>query len=249
MGRVSSEIVCAVLRPGEERAVRLAAQLGRRLGEPVVLVDLRTPLPPPGVMPVEGVVPTTPPPPLAAGDEGVEPRADLAALAERAGATGARHEILVGAPGDALRQLTERPAIDLLVVTDSGGGPVAAKLGGNAGRDVLRDARCPVVLVPAASTGALPDPLAIVCGAGDDPAGEEVTGFAEALARRLDASLEIVRVGDDAATAIRDAARAAGAGLVVVGPPARGALGAALRGSVAHDVLQDSDVPVVVASR
>jgi nucleotide-binding universal stress UspA family protein len=223
------EVVCAILS-GEpsKRAVRVAAQLADRLALRLALIEVHVPIPPPRTAPVEG------PQPLVA----LASEADVLAAEQVPVVQGpaewqrgvrvprdARHDAITAAPAMALERLAQDPRTELLVVGDEGGGPLRAKLEGNAGREALRDVACPLVLVPAraADAGQEADMGTLVCGVDDDDAAPGVAAGAAGLARRLNARLHIVHVLERPPTAppgahapsLRSGEARAGAGQVM----------------------------------
>jgi nucleotide-binding universal stress UspA family protein len=61
--------------------------------------------------------------------------------------------VFTGEPVDALVGLSER--VDLVVCGSRGYGPIRSVLLGGAGHGLLRDARCPVLVVPRGGGGAV----------------------------------------------------------------------------------------------
>jgi nucleotide-binding universal stress UspA family protein len=183
-----SILLCAVLRPESERAVALAGDLATRLALELALVDIR-PTPHDLVAtPTMGAVP--PPSP---------PRADLAALAEGAGVHPDRCDFIEAPPAAALETLSARPEVEILVASDSGGGPLVTALTGEAPRSALRHLHAPLVLVPEHDrrTAALTEPPSIACAVLDDETAVAAATVAVDLSRRLGAALRFVHAGDD----------------------------------------------------
>ena len=106
----------------------------------------------------------------------------------------ARQDAITAAPTMALECLAQDARTELLVVGDEGGGPLRAKLGRTAGREVLSHVACPLVLVPARDAHTSPEMRAVVCGVDDNHAAPRVAAGAAGLARRLGARLHIVHV-------------------------------------------------------
>jgi nucleotide-binding universal stress UspA family protein len=84
-------------------------------------------------------------------DGGVEAARDRAGTAlqrtlARAGRPADEGQVFIGEPVDALVALSER--VDLVVCGSRGYGPVRSVLLGGVGHGLLRDARCPVLVVP-----------------------------------------------------------------------------------------------------
>lgn len=200
------EVVCAILSgESSKRAVRLAVQLAERLALRLALIEVHVPIPPPQAAPVEGPQPLVPlapsagVPPLSADPVPVvqgpaEWRRDVVMPPDT------REDAITAAPAMALERLAQDARTELLVVGDEGGGPLRAKLAGNAGREVLSDVACPLVLVPArAPANPDTDMATVVCGVDDDDAAPGVAAGTARLARRLGARLLIVHVRERAA--------------------------------------------------
>ena len=274
------QLLCPILRPDSARAVPLAGDLASRLALELVLVDVRSVRPGPMFAPEAAGAPVVIPT-AGVGDPVAEaapaqPPVDLEALAHQAGVRPHRLEHVEAPPLQALRDLSSRPEVELLVVGDAGHGPLASALVGDAPRGALRDVHSPLVLVPV-HTGqtALPPRPSVVCAVDDDDVAETVAVFAAAFAQRLGGALTLLHAGDDADRAARVRARCRralvdlddasfetvpgtaaedldalaaerGAHLIVVGRPRHGALLSSLRGSVAHSAAQGASLPVVV---
>ncbi|MDQ3676617.1 MAG: universal stress protein [Actinomycetota bacterium] len=103
-----------------------------------------------------------------------------------------------------------------------------------------------VHVVRRAVSGAAPEPVAL------DALHENGRRAAQAVFAACRAAIgqralaEYVVVEGDAADGLRVAAREFDAGLLVIGRPEYAALGSALLGSAAHDILRDAGCPVVV---
>jgi nucleotide-binding universal stress UspA family protein len=97
-------------------------------------------------------------------------------------------QLLLGAPTLELRALAAAATPPVLLVGTRGGGPVKAALRGSVSRELLRDAPCPVMVVPPTA-----DPTfageTIVCGVDDDGRAEDAAvaacHLAEAMGKRL----------------------------------------------------------------
>ena len=97
-------------------------------------------------------------------------------------------QILLGGTILELRALAAAAKPSVLLVGTPGGGPVKAALHGSVSRELLRDAPCPVMVVPPAA-----DPTfageTIVCGVDDDGRAEDAAvaacRLAEAMGKRL----------------------------------------------------------------
>ena len=196
------EVVCAVLSGASSKgAVRVAARLAERLSLRLALIDVHVPIPPPQAAPLEAPQPVVPfgpavgVPPLP-GDEIAVVQGPAEWRREVAMAPDTREDTMTAAPAMALERLAQDPRTALLVVGDEGGGPLRAKLEGNAGRSVLSDVRCPVVLVPRRRAGTTDeaDIATVLCGVDDDGAAPAVAVAAASLAERLGARLRIVHV-------------------------------------------------------
>ena len=198
------DVVCAVLTgESSKRAVRVAARLAERLSLRLALIDVHVPIPPPQAAPLEAPQPVVPfgpavgVPPLPADEIAVvqspaDWRRDVALAPDT------REDTMTAAPTMVLERLAQDTRTELLVVGDEGGGPLRAKLEGNAGRSVLSDVQCPVVLVPGPSAGSTDeaDITTVLCGVDDDDDGAApaVAAAAARLATGLGARLRIVHV-------------------------------------------------------
>lgn len=292
------EVVCAIL-DGEasKGAAHLAARLAERLSLRLALVHVQVPLPPPDLVIAEGPHPIAPmavsliqPPDL------LDPKETEAEDWEEVLVCAApmRRDRILGTPAKALTRLSDAVDTRLLVVVDVGGGPLSSKVRGNAAREVIHDAGCPIVLVAPDCPPDHANVRNILCGVDDDDGTSSVAVLAASLAQRLGGRLrfvhvvrhavsgaapepvaleslhengrhaaqavfaacraaigqgvlaEYVVVVGDAADGLRAAAREFDAGLLVIGRPEHAALGSALLGSAAHDLLRDAGSPVVV---
>lgn len=194
------EIVCALLGgSGDEAAAKLGARLADLLSLRLALVRVEYLAAPPDSLPLEGFHPMiglsgTTPVALAPHEPVDAPEPPEPEQWERELVTDQppRHDAFPGPPGEALRALSEAPNTRLLVACDRGGGPLSSKFTGNAARDVVRDVRCPLVLVSADHTASWSGSPAIVCAIDEDDELPAVVGLAADLARRLGSRLHVV---------------------------------------------------------
>lgn len=198
------EVVCAVLSSEEsEPAARLAARLAERLSLRLALVHVLVPLPPPSVATLEGPHPVAPlAVELVHPPEGHDPTPPRAASWEEelASSQPTRRATIVDLPAEALRRLSDAQDTRLLVIVDDGGGPLSSKFCGNAAREVIRDAGCPIVLVEPHSVPQYANIANILCGVHEDDATSDVAALAGALAERLGGRLRFVHVLPGAAS-------------------------------------------------
>ena len=161
---MGSTIVCAVDSDDDEsrRALAVADDLARRLGQPLVVAHVTPPEllsaggPARGSEPVVvGPAPTVPYPyPVAPAAEVEEVRGaarrGVEQLLARCGVDGAQVEVAVHASvADGLRQIAADRDAELLIVGSRGRGTVQAALLGSTSHALAADAPCPVVVVGA----------------------------------------------------------------------------------------------------
>lgn len=177
---------------------------------------------------------------------------------------GAAPELRVtfGTPVEALRDLCSEESAELLVVGSRGRSPLAAAVLGSVSARLVSTAACPVVVVstPAAADRYLERETrggSIFCGVDASPESEGALHVAAALADRMALGLRPVHVsggkrqgasvgdGDPAATLSRRAV-SANAALIVVGSRGRGAVRAAVLGSVSSALAATAPLPVLV---
>jgi nucleotide-binding universal stress UspA family protein len=269
-------ILCGVDRSDEAaHAARLAAELAVRVGARLALLHV-APLP---------WVPTGSPDEYERLQEQesfdragylrtlVDPiRVDPAASVER--------RVEFGHPVELLRSVAEELGATHLVVGSRGQGAVEEVLLASTSGALVREAPCPVILVPPGSTARfdLSADAVIVCGVDGSDGSLAASRHAAELAERVNGRLVVATVledtGDDvpadviekvhAAPRVRvdvetlsgrapdellALARRREAQLLVVGSRGRGALKAAVLGSVSGRIVQDADRPVMVVSR
>jgi nucleotide-binding universal stress UspA family protein len=177
---------------------------------------------------------------------------------------GATPELRVtfGTPVEALRALCSEESAELLVVGSRGRSPLAAAVLGSVSARLASTAECPVIVV---STSAAADRFleretrggSILCGVDASSESEGALHVAAALADRMALGLRPVHVsgrregasvgddGDPAATLSRRAL-SADAALIVVGSRGRGAVRAAVLGSVSSALAATAPLPVLV---
>ena len=179
--------------------------------------------------------------------------------------------VVFGTPVEGLSAVCSEEAAELLVVGSRGRGPLATALLGSVSAQLASTAACPVLVVPApeaaerflareASGGA------IVCGVDGSPESERALHVAAGLAERMMIELLPVyvgaregeatrRVGDEGPVRIDygepvDGLRRRALGddgrLIAVGSRGRGAVSAAVLGSVSGALAATAPVPVLV---
>jgi nucleotide-binding universal stress UspA family protein len=178
---------------------------------------------------------------------------------------GAAPELRVtfGTPIEALRALCSDESAELLVVGSRGRSPLAAAVLGSVSARLASTAECPVVVV---STRAAADRFleretrggSILCGVDASPESEGALHVAAALADRMALGLRPVHVSggrrqgasvgddDDPAATLSRRAVSADAALIVVGSRGRGAVRAAVLGSVSSALAATAPLPVLV---
>jgi nucleotide-binding universal stress UspA family protein len=196
--REHGEVACVLPDlHGDERARCVATDLAERLGLELALIGVSAPVPPAGSAAVGGpyaIPPEVVPPP----DPAVDPpealakrRAALARLAEDA-RVGARADAIVASAAEAAAEVAASPQTALLVVADDGAGPLMGRLAGEPARKVLRDAACPVVVVPPGEPERLDGRSRVICGLADTPEAASVAAVAGDLAVGLGGRLTCV---------------------------------------------------------
>jgi nucleotide-binding universal stress UspA family protein len=177
---------------------------------------------------------------------------------------GAAPELRVtfGTPVAALRALCSEESAELLVVGSRGRSPLAAAVLGSVSGRLASTAECPVVVV---STSAAADRFlerearggAILCGVDASSESEGALHVAAAIADRMALGLRPVHVSggrrqgasvgdDDPAATLSRRALSADAALIVVGSRGRGAVRAAVVGSVSSALAAAAPLPVLV---
>ena len=118
-------------------------------------------------------------------------------------------------PAHALAQVAAEVGAAAIVVGSSRAGPVRRVLPGSTGEHLLESASCAVAIAPSGYREHAEQPIdVIVCAFDGTPEARRVLTVAEALARRLDAGLRVMRVVDptgivDATLAVAPRAAAA----------------------------------------
>jgi len=171
--------------------------------------------------------------------------------------------VTFGTPVEALRALCSEESAELLVVGSRGRGPLAAAVLGSVSARLASTAECPVVVV---STSAAADRFleretrggSILCGVDASSESEGALHVAAALADRMALGLRPVHVSggrrhgasvgdeDDPAAMLSRRALSADDALIVVGWRGRGAVRAAVLGSVSSALAATAPLPVLV---
>jgi nucleotide-binding universal stress UspA family protein len=166
--------------------------------------------------------------------------------------------VMFGTPVEALRALCSEESAELLVVGSRGRRALAAAVLGSVSARLASTAACPVVVV---STSATADRFleretiggSILCGVDESPESEGALHVAGALANRMGLQLLPVHVSDgpreddgDPVAALRRRALSADVALIVVGSRGRGAVRAAVLGSVSSALAATAPLPVLV---
>ena len=177
--------------------------------------------------------------------------------------------VVLGAPVEGLSALCGDESAELLIVGSRGRGPLAAALLGSVSAGLARTAGCPVLVVPAPEAAERflaceKNGGSIVCGVDGSPESARALQIAAGLADRMSLELLPVYIDDgtreDASVGVNtrlqvddgDAVdglrwRALGDGsLIVVGSRGRGALRAAVLGSVSGTLAATAPLPVLV---
>ena len=175
--------------------------------------------------------------------------------------------VTFGTPVEALRALCSEESAELLVVGSRGRGRLATAVLGSVSARLASTADCPVVVVstPAAADRFLERETrggSILCGVDVSPASERALHVAADLADRMWLEVIPVHVGDGARPApggvgvqldvgepvdgLRRRALADDSALIVVGSRGRGAVRAAVLGSVSSALAATAPVPVLV---
>jgi nucleotide-binding universal stress UspA family protein len=202
-------------------------------------------------------------------DDGQRLLEDIAA--ELSGVVPERRVVL-GAPVEGLSALCSDESAELLIVGSRGRGPLAAALLGSVSAGLVSTAGCPVVVVPAPEAAERflaceTNGGSIVCGVDGSPESERALQIAAGLADRMSLELLPVYIDDgtregasvgvnthlqvdegDAVDGLRWRALGDGS-LIVVGSRGRGALRAAVLGSVSGTLAASAPLPVLVVPR
>ena len=261
---MQNSIVCAVDGSQPSRsAAQVAAQLARTLNLKLILVYATEDRPtfPYGDRPLKELQRRR------AIEDG---RELLEAVAADLPAEGLDMRVVFGTPVEGLSAVCSEEAAELLVVGSRGRGPLATALLGSVSAQLAGTAACPVLVVPApeaaerflareASGGA------IVCGVDGSPESERALHVAAGLAERMMIELLPVyvdhgrrgdaSVGDERPVRVdygepvdglRRRAVANDVRLIAVGSRGRGAVSAAVLGSVSGALAATAPVPVMV---
>jgi nucleotide-binding universal stress UspA family protein len=122
----------------------------------------------------------------------------LASIRARLGAESVEIELVDGSPAAAIMAAADQAGADLVVVGSRGRGSLRAAVLGSVSRDLTAQARCPVVVVPAAlartdpSDAASAAPASIVCGIDGSDQALTAAAVAGRLAKRLGYRLVVV---------------------------------------------------------
>jgi nucleotide-binding universal stress UspA family protein len=261
---MQNSIVCAVdgSRPSRS-AAQVAAQLARKLNLKLILAYATEDRPtfPYGNRPLKELQRRR------AIEEG---RELLETVAAELPADAPDLRVVFGTPVEGLSTVCNEDAAELLVVGSRGRGPLASALLGSVTAQLASTAACPVLVVPApeaaerflaseASGGT------IVCGVDGSPESERALHVAAGLAERMmiellpvyvdDGKRRHASVGDEGplhvdygepADGLRRRAVGDDGRLIAVGSRGRGALSAAVLGSVSGALAATAPVPVLV---
>lgn len=174
-----------------------------------------------------------------------------------------------GEPAEVLREVARARGAWLLVVGGQGAAAITDALFGSTIGALVERAPCPVVVVPsAAAEAAFEGP--VVCGVDGSPEAGRAAAEAARLASRLDADLVLCTVGGDdeepplpsaggvevelvrrsgpPADELIALARDRDAAAIAVGSRGRGAVAAAMLGSVSRTLVARADRPVLVVT-
>lgn len=191
------EVLRAIISSADSHgAAQLAARLAERLSLRLALIHVQVPIPPPDAAILEGPQPISPVAvDLVLSPDRLDPPAAETADWEQAlvSSEPTRRDTIIGRPAETLRRVSDARHTRLLVVVDDGG-PLSSKFSGNAARDVIRGAGCPVVLV---ATGPMPQRASvrnILCGVDENDNASDVAMLAAALTERLGGRLRFVHV-------------------------------------------------------
>jgi nucleotide-binding universal stress UspA family protein len=261
---MQNSIVCAVDGSQPSRsAAQVAAQLARTLNLKLILAYATEDRPtfPYGDRPLKELQRRR------AIEEG---RELLEAVAAELPADAPDMRVVFGTPVEGLSAVCSEEAAELLVVGSRGRGPLATALLGSVSAQLASTAACPVLVVPGpeaaerflareASGGA------IVCGVDGSPESERALHVAAGLAGRMmiellpvyvdDGKRDDASVGDEGPVQVDygepvDGLRRRALGddgrLIAVGSRGRGALSAAVLGSVSGALAPTAPVPVLV---
>jgi nucleotide-binding universal stress UspA family protein len=185
---MSHSIVCGLDdASGSRQAASIAARLARDLDSRALLVRVTEP---PGFL--RGL------PPITLG-RSRRTRRNLKAVAEELGfpdSTGIR--VKTGDAADVLMAIAEREDAELVVVAAGGQSTVSQALLGSVSSTLVRDAPCPVVVVPSDAVAPLDAAgmRSVVCGVAGEEADGAVLRLADDLAHRLGGYLHAVHAYD-----------------------------------------------------
>ena len=145
---VKRVVVATDFSDGAERALTVAIRFAKLLGATVDIVHVY-PMATAGVLsPIPGVVPM-PPPPADVMDE-IAGRLDALATQVREAGVNALTTSLEGGAADEIVAYANRVSTDLIVMGTHGRTGIRRVLLGSVAEQVLRQARCPLLVVPRA---------------------------------------------------------------------------------------------------
>jgi nucleotide-binding universal stress UspA family protein len=145
---VKRVVVATDFSDGAERALTVAIRFAKLLGATVDLVHVY-PIAAAGVLsPIPGVVPMPPPPPDVTDE--IERRLEVLAAEVQAAGVERLTTRLEGRAADEIVAYADRVSADLIVMGTHGRTGIRRVLLGSVAEQVLRQARCPLLIVPPA---------------------------------------------------------------------------------------------------
>jgi nucleotide-binding universal stress UspA family protein len=145
---VKRVVVATDFSDGAERALTVAIRFAKLLGATVDIVHVY-PMAAAGVLsPIPGVVPMPPPPPDVIDE--IERRLDALATQVREAGVNGLTTSLEGRAADEIVAYANRVSTDLIVMGTHGRTGIRRVLLGSVAEQVLRQARCPLLVVPPA---------------------------------------------------------------------------------------------------
>ena len=145
---VKRVVVATDFSDGAERALTVAIRFAKLLGATVDLVHVY-PMAAAGVLsPIPGVVPVPPPPPQVMDE--IERRLETLAAQVRAAGVDRLTTHLEGRAADEIVAYASRVSADIIVMGTHGRTGIRRVLVGSVAEQVLRQARCPLLVVPSA---------------------------------------------------------------------------------------------------
>jgi nucleotide-binding universal stress UspA family protein len=152
---MDTSIVCGIDGSADsDAALRVAAQLAKRLGSRLVLAHVaETALTPYAFAAPFGALALTDP---RAEQQEVREHEDagarlIAERAEVAGVTGAESRVAIGLPAERLAEIADDESAELIVVGSRGRSALKAAFLGSVSNSLVGIARCPVLIVPEAA--------------------------------------------------------------------------------------------------